>query len=81
MSTSMTDQLQPSANTTPLGEKMRALAEHHERGDELRQKAAAFEDAVAGYYAEPQTITAKQFLGHFARARICWCECSGESLV
>lgn len=69
------------SEATPLGDRMRKLAETHERSDELREKAEAFEAAANGYYADEPTHTVKQFLGAFARARICWSQCSGEPLV
>jgi hypothetical protein len=70
------------AEETPLGAKMRRLAdEGHAQGEELRAHAEAFEAAVQGYYADPQTVSVKQFLGAFARARRLWCACSGEALV
>jgi hypothetical protein len=60
---------------------MRALANGHERGDELRQRAEEFDTAADGYYGEPQTHTTPQFMGAYARARKLWCEITGESLV
>jgi uncharacterized iron-regulated protein len=70
------------ADETPLGAKMRRLADaDHAQAEELRVHADAFEAAVSGYYAEPQTVTAKQFLSAFARARMLWCKCSGEALL
>lgn len=61
---------------TPLGTKLRStgLPEHVELADK-------FEEATAGYYGEPQTVTVKQFMGAFARARMAWCAYSGEPLV
>jgi hypothetical protein len=66
-----------------LGEKMIARAdldglpaEH-----ELRAKGAAFSTAAAGFYADPQTVDVKQFMGCWARARRCWSEYSGEPLL
>lgn len=68
--------------TTPLGNKMRELAdEGHPRAGELREKAEAFETVAAGFYAEIQTHTAQQHLGAWARARRLWSECSGEPLL
>lgn len=61
---------------TPLGDKLRStgLPEHAELADK-------FEAAARGFYAEQPTVTAQQFLGAFARARLAWCAYSGESLV
>ena len=61
---------------TNLGQKLRStgLPEHADLADK-------FDAATSGYYAEPQTVTAAQFLGAFARARKAWCAHSGEPLV
>lgn len=68
--------------TTTIGDRMRALADTgHAMADELREKATAADIAANGYYAEPQTIGVKSFLGAMARARIVWCKASGEPLV
>jgi hypothetical protein len=65
-----------------LSDKMRELADlGHLRADELREKAEAFDVASSGFYAEPQTVEVKPFLGTWARARKVWCECSGEALI
>lgn len=64
-----------------LADRMDELAKTHPRGDDLREKAAALRDAVNGFWGEPQTITAKGFLGSWARARRVWSECSGEPLI
>lgn len=65
-----------------LHEKMRALADKgHARAEELRTKADAFEAAIKGFYAKPQTVPVKSFMGAWARARLCWSECSGERLI
>lgn len=67
---------------TNLGGRMLELAESgHERAEELRAKALAFETATAGFYGEPQTVDVKKFMGAYARARKLWCEITGEPLV
>lgn len=67
---------------TDLSDKMRALADRdHPRATELRENARAFDVAAAGFYAEPQTVPAKSFMGAWARARRLWSECSGERLI
>lgn len=63
---------------TPFGDQMRALAVDHPRHDELIQRADEFEAAVAGFYATPQTVDAKRFLGCWARARRIYCDITGE---
>jgi hypothetical protein len=64
-----------------LWEKMRALADDHVRGDELRAKADELETKATGYYSDPPTVEAKSFLGAWARARRLWCDCTGDSLI
>lgn len=66
---------------TDLSDKMRALAEHHPRGAELIAKAKAFDDAAAGFYAEPQTVDVKKFMGCWARARRVYSDVSGDPLI
>lgn len=67
---------------TPLAQKMHALADSgHDRAAELRDKADAFDAAARGYYSDPPMVTAKSFLGAFARARRLWSDVSGEPLV
>jgi hypothetical protein len=71
-----------STVSTPLGEQMRKLADSgHADADELRDLADKFETATAGYYGDPQTVPVRSFMGHYARARMCWSRCSGEPLV
>ncbi len=53
----------------------------HPRADELRAKADEFEEAVSGFYAQPQTVSARSFCGAWARARKLYSECSGKPLV
>ena len=68
--------------TTCLSEQMRAYAA--DRPSIVRDfiaKADAFDEAAAGFYAQPQTHNAAQFLGAYARARKAWCEATGEPLV
>ena len=48
---------------------------------ELRRLAKAFDEAAVGFYATPQSVDVKQFMGHWARLRRRWCEYSGESLI
>lgn len=65
-----------------LHAKMRALAASgHARADELCAKAYEFEAKAKGFYSDPQTCDVKSFMGAWARARRCWSECSGETLI
>jgi hypothetical protein len=67
---------------TALSQAMHALADTgHARAAELREKADAFDEGAAGFYANPQTITVQSFVGRFARARRLWCDITGEPLV
>lgn len=71
-----------SEHAPPLWEKMRRLADSgHARADELRERADKLEEAGRGFYAEPQMVHVKSFIGAWARARRVWSECSGEDLV
>lgn len=63
---------------------MRALADspHGQfRADELRAKADELEEKTTGYYSDEPTVTAPQFLGAYARARLLWCAITDEPLV
>lgn len=72
-----------ASQTTELGDKMRARADLDglPADHEMRQLADAFDKASYGYAGEPQTVTVKQFMGHWARARKCWCDYTGEPLI
>jgi hypothetical protein len=64
--------------TTTLGEKLRSLAERlPERAVDLRRQADAFDGASHGYFfAEKQTIKAKDFVGAWQQARALYDELS-----
>jgi len=66
-----------------LGEKMiaRADADGLPADHEMRIKGKAFSEAATGFYGHPQTVSVKQFMGCWARARRLWSEYSGEPLV
>jgi hypothetical protein len=67
---------------TTLSQRMHALAATgHIKADELRSKADALDAAANGFYGEPQTVDVRQFMGAYARARLAWCDASGESLM
>lgn len=68
---------------TALGDKMIARADEDglPADHDMRVKAKAFDDAAAGFYATPQTVEIRPFMGHYARARRAWCDYSGEPLV
>lgn len=48
---------------------------------DLRAKAVSFELAAEGFYAQPQTTDVHTFMGHWARARRCWTDYTGEPLL
>lgn len=66
-----------------LGERMiqRADADGLPADHELRVKSAAFSEAAAGFYGDPQTVDVKTFIGHWARARRAWCDYTGDPLI
>ena len=67
---------------TALSKRMRAYALTHAPLPEGWLEAAdAFDEATAGFYASPQTVSVKKFMGAFARARRMWCDQTGEPLV
>ena len=67
---------------TELSIRLRQWAKHNpDRAEEALEKAKAFDEATAGFYGEPQTVSITSFLGSFARARRFWCDVTGESLV
>lgn len=69
-------------SNTDLSDKMRELAARDpDHASELLNCADAFDTAVKGFYAEPQTHSVKQMVGAWARARRVWCECTGETLI
>lgn len=67
---------------TSLSERMRLLAkERTDLPENWLATAAAFDAATIGFYAEPQTVDVRKFMGCFARARRMWCDVTGEPLV
>jgi len=67
---------------TDIAKRMRALADSgHARAADLRRLADEFDASANGFFAEPQTVPVKKFMGAWARARRCWCECTGEELI
>jgi len=71
-----------SVMSTNLSNRMRALAKvRDDLPADWLDRAAEFDDATAGFFAEPQTVSVQKFMGTFARARRMWCEATGEDLV
>ncbi|QTZ82401.1 hypothetical protein [Xanthomonas phage Olaya] len=70
-------------NTAELTRQMlaRADADALPADHELRVKAQAFDQAAVGFYAQPQTTDVRTFMGHWARARRCWSDYTGEPLL
>ena len=71
------------ASKVPLVDRMlaRADADNLPATHQLRTLSAALREATAGFYAEPQTVKVRAFMGCWARARRAWCDHTGESLV
>lgn len=66
---------------TELADKMRDLADKgHQRADELFDRANALDVAAAGFYGVIQTVSTNVFIGTWSRAKLLWCDCSGEPL-
>lgn len=68
---------------TPLSEKMHALLPSlpPEQADKMRTLATAFDNATSAHAMNPSEDNVKKMLGAWARARRCYCEISGESLL
>ena len=66
---------------TELSGKMRALAETHERGADLRRGADALDAATAGYFSLLPTVSITSFMAAWSRARMLYCALTGEKLV
>lgn len=64
-----------------LWERMRALAKYHPMSNDLNAKADELEACTTGFFAEPQTVSAAKFMGSWVRARLLWCDCTGERLI
>jgi len=70
---------QGDAARSDLSKRLHDLADAgHERALECRAKADAFDRAAKGFYADPQTVDAKSFLGAWARARRLYSDCTPE---
>ena len=70
--------------STELGKRMRRFAEdnpYRQLPEDWHKTAEAFDNAAAGFFADPQTVSVGKFVGCFARARRMWCDVTGESLV
>lgn len=68
---------------TKLAEEMIAKADADGLPDDhqLRTKALDFNEAIQGYFSDPQTCDIRKFIGCWARARRAWCDYTGEALV
>lgn len=68
---------------TELGAQMvaRADADNLPADHELRERAEQFEFAAAGFFANEQTVSVRQFAGVWARARNAWSRYTGEPLL
>lgn len=70
------------ADKRPLSERMIELADSgHAKADELRARAAEFDEATRAAYSEDPPVDAvKLLVKAWARARRVWCACTGEPL-
>ena len=69
-----------SSNT--LAKRMQAMAATDPaNAAELRKHASALEAAAEGLYATPPTVSARAFIGTWARARVAWSRITGEPLI
>jgi hypothetical protein len=68
---------------TDLSKKMIARADRDglTGSHDLRIKAHAFNEAYAGIFSDPPTCTTPKFMGCWARARVAWCNYTGEPLL
>lgn len=64
-----------------LADRMEAVAQTHQRGADLWQRATALRDAEKGFFQEPQTVSVQQFLAAWACARRLWCDITGEPIL
>lgn len=74
---------EPAPAKRDLPQEMRDRADHDQLppDHQLRTLAAELEAAITGFYGTPQTHTAGQFVGAWARARRVWCQVTGEPLI
>lgn len=70
-------------NQTDLHKRVTELAKQDGLAKDHPMIIAAeeFSRAATGFFAEIQTVSAKQFLGAFARARKAWSDYTGEPLL
>lgn len=59
----------------------RADADNLPPDHEVRLAARLFEDATQGYFSDPQTVSAKKYLGQWARTKKLWSEYTGKPLI
>lgn len=69
------------ARDLPARMRERADADQLPPDCDLRRLADALDEAITGYFAEPQTVPVQKFVGAWARARRCWCSHTGEPLI
>ena len=71
------------ADNTTLGLKMHNRANHDRlpTNHPMRTAAQKFGQACEGYFAEPQTVQAPEFLRAWTGARLAWCRYTGEPLL
>jgi hypothetical protein len=68
---------------TELSRRMRNRADNDKLPADhaMRTTAEAWDTASDGYFAVPQQVSTRAFVGAWARARRVWCDYTGEKLV
>lgn len=73
----------PKVDCTDLAKNMLSLADRLAlpADHELRTMAGAFNTAVQGFFATPQTVSVREFVGVWARCRKALSQYSGTPLI
>lgn len=72
----------PVYSGTVLSNRMRGLGMvRGDLPDNWFDLADDFERAAAGFYCATPSVTVREFVATWARARKAWCEATGEPLV
>lgn len=66
-----------------LPDRMRFLASTSQDSEKylLLEHAYALDEAIEGFYGDPQTVPVAKFVRTWARARKVWCDITGEPLL
>lgn len=69
------------ARDLPARMRERADADQLAADHELRTLADALDQAIDAFFSAPPKITVRQFVAAWARARLVWCNLTGEPLI